>query len=429
MRTAREIVALWRAARWPARALFLVVATVFVSRAVVIGPHPLADREGFHKIGAAVLGGGLYAEREVNTYPPTFSVVMAAMEVARRTVGDRPLRWIWGAAQLACLIGATFGFARLLGLQLTLGALAACWFCTWRFIAGDLNNQNVTLFLFALVAGAGALAARERYGAAGALLGLGASVKLWPAAALLPLLCTESPRARRAAAGFAAGIAAAAAAVVAALGPARAAEAMRFWIREVAPRVGGPSILNQSWRGLALRLLAVCDVQSNTCLPGDGAARIAAAVAGAAVISVVLGFVVFRPARSVRVRTLDGALLVLAVMPALPVAWFHYYAVAIPVALAVTAGHRDLAEPVRRRAVALLVAGTVLGAFLDVDLVGRRIWSAVAFYGNALAGALLLLAAGLVVREGWRIAEVEAQETGTAAATPGNARGPVEFSS
>ena len=400
-------VRMWREARWPARCLFMALCGLFLLRAGFTDRvHPGGDREGFMRIGAQVLDGRLFLDPEVNTYPPPFAVAMAPLEAARRLVGDRPIRYLWGAAQLCALAVFTLGFGRLLGLSLSLGAVAVGWLFTWRYIVGDLNNQNTTLFLLALVTGALTLAARGRKVGAGALLGVGAALKIWPAVALWLLLLEGWGAARRAAVGFALGLGAAAGVTVAVLGPGRAVEAVRFWLLEVGPKVGGPGLLNQSWRGLALRLLtpapALLSPVKLLSGPGVGVAKLAALAVGAGVFALVLGWLTLRPSRSQRGRALDGLLVILALLPALPVTWFHYFTVVLPIVLAVVAGGRDLPPRTRAAARVLVVAGTLIGAFLDVDIVGRPVWRAVAFYGNALWGALLVLAAGMLVREAWR---------------------------
>jgi Glycosyltransferase family 87 len=391
---------LYRGAPRAARALFVALALLFAFRA---GFPARGDRAGFQLIGAQLLDGRLFADRDVNTYPPPFAVVMAPLEWLRRRAGDYPVRLAWGAAQLACLVYLTRAGAALLAPAAGLGAVALSWLASWRYVVGDLNNQNVSLFLVALVARALALDRARRGAAAGALLGVGALVKLWPAAALVPLLLAPRRRAARAAGGFLAAVVAGLAATAAAFGPARALDAWRFWIG-IAPQVGGPALLNQSLRGLALRLLVPgADLRSTTRMPPvpeAATARLVAMALGLALAAAVVGWVVRLPARSDRARALDGFLCVLAVMPALPVVWFHYEVASVPVLLAIAAG-----EPRgrwRRWAVALAVTGTALAGFLDVDLVGRRVWRAAAFAGNALVGSLLLLAAGLVLRAAWQ---------------------------
>jgi Glycosyltransferase family 87 len=408
----REFARMWQEARRPARALFLALCGLFLFRAAFTDRvHPGADREGFMRVGAQALDGGHFGDPEVNTYPPPFAVIMAPLEAARRVVGDRPIRYAWGAGQLAALAFFTLAFGRLLGLSLSLGAVAVTWLCTWRYVVGDLNNQNTTLFLLALVTAAMVRAGRGSSLGAGAFLGIGAAIKVWPGAALLALLVRGQAIAWRAAAGFAIGLAAAAVATLGMLGPDRTLPATRFWLTAVGPKVGGPGLLNQSWRGLVSRLvLPAPDLSATTRLaPGPGvvAARLVAAGIGLALVLAIAALVAFRRSRSPRGEALDGLLVVFALMPALPMTWFHYYSVGIPIVLAVVAGAGELPPRARLAARALVVVGTLLGAFLDVDIVGRSAWRAVAFYGNALWGALLVLAAGIVLREAWRGSEME----------------------
>ncbi|MHB1845925.1 MAG: hypothetical protein ACYCWW_13950, partial [Deltaproteobacteria bacterium] len=127
--------------------------------------------------------------------------------------------------------------------------------------------------------------------------------------------------------------------------------------------------------------------------------------AGALCLALALALVLFRPAASRRVRTLDGLLLVLVGTPALPLAWYFYYLPVGAVALAVAGSAPGLRPLARRWALALLIEGTLLGSFVDVDLVGRRLWALGAACGSSLVGALLVAASGFVVREAWRAAD------------------------
>ena len=398
---------LWRSARWPARALFLALAALFVARAVY-EPQGPCDLGGFLDIGDGVLDGRLLRDTFINSYPPTFSVAMAPLSALARVTSRLLVRHLWGLGQLAALAYFTLGFARLMRLRLSLGAVALAWLCTWRYVVGDLNNQNVSLFLWALTALALGRAAEGRSAAAGLLLGVGSALKIMPGFAAVALVEPRAPRRGSIVAAFAAGALLAVAVTMLVLGP-RFGEAMRFWLGRIVPSFGGPWPGNQGWNGLFQRLAG----------PGMPPPRLLASAVGLLVLGGLTAWLFLRPAASPRVRALDAALAILAGLPALPIAWFHYYTAAIPVALAVAASWTRLEQGPRRTAGGLLAAGTLLGAFLDVDVVGAKAWAFAARYGNALFGALLVLAAGLVLRAAWRREDAEGGESrGELSGTP-----------
>jgi hypothetical protein len=387
---------LWRDAGWPARGLFLGLLALFVSRAVH-EPPSRCDLGGFLDIGAGVLDGRLrLGEPFANSYPPTFSVAMAPLAALSRAVGERAMRHLWGLAQLAALSYLTLGFARLLALQLSLGALAMAWLCTWRYVVGDLNNQNLSLILWALTTLALTRAAQGRAALGGALLGFGASLKIMPGFAALALLEPGAEGRGRFLLGAGAAMAGMVGLTALALGPGFG-PAADFWLTRVVPSFGGDWAGNQGWNGLLQRLAPA----SPMALAGLPTARLLGMLAGLLLLGGVAALLFLRPAASPRVRALDAALAILAGLPALPITWFHYYTATLPVALAVTASWRGLRRGPRRAVVALFAGGTLLGAFLDADLVGTRAWLQAARYGNALFGALLVLAAGLLLRASW----------------------------
>ncbi|MHB8879427.1 MAG: glycosyltransferase 87 family protein, partial [Myxococcaceae bacterium] len=375
------------------------------------GPNPAVDRAGFLSMGRAVLDAELFQDPGINTYPPPFSVVMAPVAALERLTADRAIRVLWGLAQLASLLYFTVAAASLLRLRLTLGAVALTWLASWRFVVGDLNGQNVTLLLCAVMVAAMVRSDRDSPGWAGFILGVGATLKLWPGIALWALLVRRGTAAGRAALGFFAAVALMVALAAAALGP-RFFPACRFWLTEVAPVAGGAGLLNQSWKGLFLRLVLprlesgdYDGVQLPQTPQVQQAGALAVAISGALLVMVLLWLAV-RRAHSARVRALDAFLAVYALLPALPLTWFHYLCAGIPLGLAVIAGGSELPGAPRRVARGLFVAGTLIAGFLDVDLVGHAVWAAAARAGNVLWGSLFILAAGLVLREAWRWADL-----------------------
>lgn len=404
--TGRGLVAMWRRAGRGARLLFVLLGALFAFRSQFVGSGPGGDRAGFQSMGGGVLDGELLEDPQVNTYPPPFSVVMAPVAAAARLVGDRLVRVLWGLAQLASLLYFTLTAARVLRLDLTLGVVALAWLANWRFVVGDFNGQNVSLFLCALLALAISRADHGEARTAGVILGVGAALKLWPGIALWALLRQGGIRGRRALAGFLAGVLGMVLITAVALGP-RFLPATRFWFTKVVPVAGGASLLNQAWRGLFLRWalprLEAGDYDAVRVpdLPEVQRARLFAMAVGGALLMGLLLWLVLRPGRSQRVVALDAFLAVYALLPVLPLMWFHYLCAGLPIGLALIGGAAELSA--RRRLVAriLFVGGTVLACFVDVDLVGRTVWAEAARLGTVLWGSLLVLAAGLALREGW----------------------------
>jgi hypothetical protein len=398
---------LWREARWPARALFLSLAALFLARAVY-EPNSGCDLAGFLRIGGQALERRLVDDPECNTYPPPFSVAMAPVAALAQLVGPRAVRHLWGFAQLAALAYSTLAFARVLGLRCSLGAIALSWLCGWGHVVDDLNNQNVSSLLWALVAWALVRASRGRSGTAAAALAAGATLKVMPGFAFLSLLAPGAPRRARAVLGFLAGLLGVTLATVLALGPQLFEEAVRFWLTRIVPHAGvrfGPG--NRGWSGLAARWWAGAEEAQRQWihLLGNGT--------GLAVLAALVLVVFLRPARTFRGVALDALLVTAAGVLTLPIVWSHYLTICIPIALAVIASSHELAPAERRFACGLLAAGALLSCFFNVDLVGARIWAFVDHHGSTLWGTLLFLAAGLVLRSAWRRGDaVEAARCG-----------------
>jgi hypothetical protein len=377
--------------------VFVALSLLFVARALYRDPHP--DRLGFQRMGAAVLAGGWNEDVLINTYPPPFSVVMAPIAWAEQTVGDLPVRIGWGLGQLAALLYLTSAFLRALQLPPSLGLVAGAWLCSWRFIVGDLNSQNVTLFLEALVAGGVLQAAEGRARRGGRLLGVGASLKVWPGFAALGWWAGRARGAKEIVTGLLGGVGLTALATTALLGAPRTQQALQMWFEKVAPHFGGPELQNQAWKGLFLRALG----PSSGVLP-----QLVALAVGVGVLGATMAWIAWRPSPSTRVSALDSALVLAVGLPCFPVAWYFYEISLIPILLAVLGAIPSLAGAQRAWVVRLLALGVVLSAVLDRDLVGLRIWSAAATCGNTLFGALAIGGAGVSVREAWRQADLRA---------------------
>jgi len=393
---------LFSSAHWPARLLFAATIILFVVRAV-FEAQSQCDLGGFLQIGGQVLDHRLFEDTFLNSYPPVFAVAMAPLTALSRVTGFLPLRHAWGIAQLCVLAYVTLTFGRLLGLRLTLGSVALAWLCTWRYVVGDLNNLNVSLFLWGLTAAALAASARGRHGFAGALLGLGAALKIMPALAGVPLVAPGARGRLPFATGAVAAAAGALVVTVLAMGPHLAGEAWRFWLFRIVPSFGGGWLGNQSWKGLFLRLWP-----PQPAMPWI-AGRFAVAL-GLGILAAVVTWVWRRPAIGVRGQTLDALLVLLAGLPALPITWFHYFTAEIPLLMALFCEWGSLPRRTRIGAGTLIAVGTVLGTMFDVDIVGRKTWQVAARYGNVLWASLAILGAGFLLRAAW-----QAEKTNTAA--------------
>jgi hypothetical protein len=264
-------------------------------------------------------------------------------------------------------------------------------------VVDDLNNQNVSSFLWALVAWALVRASRGQSGTAAAALAAGATLKVMPGFAFISLLAPGAPGRARAVLGFLAGLLGVALTTVLTLGGDLFAEAVRFWSTRIVPHAGvrfGAG--NRGWSGLAARWWEGSDEAQRRWvhLLGNGT--------GLAVLAGLVAVVYLRPARTFRGVALDALLVTAAGVLTLPIVWSHYLVLCIPLALAVLASLHELEPAERRLACGLLAAGALLSCFFNVDLVGPRVWGFVDHHGSTLWGTLLLLAAGLVLRGAWR---------------------------
>jgi hypothetical protein len=409
---------LWLGARWPARLLFVGLVALFVTRSIVSLKVGVPDRQGFLRMGAAALDGDFSRELTLNTYPPAFPVVMAPLEALRRLTGDAINRHLWGAGQLIALGFATLELGRALELDLTLGAVNLAWLSVWRPIVADLNNQNVSLFLLAMVAAALRLLRRERPAAAGMVLGAGMSLKLWPGLALLGY--ARRPRVFwPLCGGVLVALGLASLAVVMVLGPSHAGAALHYWLTEVAPQAGGPELANQSWRAEVLRLTGELgpDAVTGSYVWRKSVVGSLGLAVGAALWMAFAFFTLLRPGRSARVACLDSLLSLILGTAALPVAWPHSYVVLLPLALAL-AGSIPTLRCSGRALLWLFAAGAVLTSFLDYDLIGRPFAARLAFYGPGLLGALCMCAAGLGLRRSWQASDAPEPPAGVGIRSP-----------
>ncbi|MCC7138474.1 MAG: DUF2029 domain-containing protein [Planctomycetes bacterium] len=318
-------------------------------------------------------------------YPPFLAVV--ARPLTALDVPDAAL--VWYALSVGALVAGALAVARSLGGGAGAGrASALALALAGPFVVQTLQRGQVTLFLLAVQAGATLAFLRGRDGRAGALLALGAALRLTPLlpAALLGLAALrafvrgEHAPLRRLALGLAGGLALTFVVVpLVALGPSRALEVTQRWARSTAdvyaPSPGEQADLARdydvnewSFKNQGVRRVAgtvgarladePLDARGRPQAEGREAAadRVALVVAALALAgAVALGW------RRVGARG-DGdraALAVAGLLPALVTryVWPVHLVVAVPL---LAEGLRPGAPRAARAAVVGLVAGTAL---------------------------------------------------------------------
>ncbi|MHB8418233.1 MAG: glycosyltransferase 87 family protein [Myxococcales bacterium] len=375
---------LWREASLPSRVVFLALAGLFLKQGVYT-LKSRSDRQGFELMGSEVLDGRVLEDSYTNSYPPTFAAALWPVAALSRAIGDPPVRYAWGAAQLVALGYLTVAAAELMELPLALGTVGLAWLLCWRFLSEDLLFQNLTLLLLALVTWSTRRALTGRPWQAGLTLALGTALKLWPALALPALLLHRRSEGKRLVLGFSLGLALAVGATRWALGQPLWHDAWHFWWFTVVPSAGVTASGNQSWIGQISRMA------------GPGHHALAQAI-GLLPLLAVCGLLL-RP--SPRTAALDVYLLLAAGIPLLPVAWPYSYSVLFPLVLALLTLGRELPAPRRGPALGLLALGIVPASFSDPALLGQPLSRALDDRGALLFGALLVLAAGCVLRWAW----------------------------
>jgi hypothetical protein len=123
-----------------------------------------------------------------------------AMHLLRAVTGGDPGAFVWAFATSMLVLDAAMG---LLVWKLSNPSWRSTATMTWILFVALLGPLAYFRFDMApaVLAGAGALLARRRPALAGALIALGAALKLWPALLVLPLLGVDR-KSRRAAVGF-----------------------------------------------------------------------------------------------------------------------------------------------------------------------------------------------------------------------------------
>lgn len=396
----------WSTGSWPARIAVVALGGLFLVRAGYALPVPI-DRHLYMLAAQALRTGHVLENPSVNTWPPTFALFALPLVWVTDLAGDLPMHYVWALLQLAALATLTWFGARALDVRATVGAVAVAWLCAWRPILTDLNNQNLSLILWAMVLVVAALAVRGRPFAAGAMLGAGAAIKLWPVFALAPLFFSQRRRWLLVFATFAA-VLLAIGATWAVLGTDLLSRATHWWLVVVPAQSGGNGLGNQAWSGLFQRLFGGVPLEALSSsitvapdTPGIRLGRILGRLLGAALVLALLVYSVARRPASPRVALLDALLFTVAMQAALPFAWTHYFAGIVPIALAVASSRDELVPTQRKWATWLIVVAILLGSF-DFDLVGKPVWRVAAFYGHALLSATAVCAAGLLLRAHWQ---------------------------
>ncbi|WP_108395439.1 glycosyltransferase family 87 protein [Devosia submarina] len=120
-------------------------------------------------------------------YPPGILLIFAALRFIFPSIGAFSVAYATFAAAIAAL-SITYIFSMVVKARLTTRKL---WFTVgaivaWIYLAGSFIVTRFDIFTVPLVLGAITSMQRKHFGLAGAFLGFGAAIKLWPALLVLP---------------------------------------------------------------------------------------------------------------------------------------------------------------------------------------------------------------------------------------------------
>lgn len=189
---ARGIVAFETPSR-RARAVALVLAAVFLA-SLARNITERGDFQGYLEVGELVLrGADIYAEARpgVNTWPPLFAVACVPFALLAR-ISVYLARGCWLMlnaaivyAMLQLVVQLVYGRRLVLderpgGVSIASAAVLGPLVLTSRFILGNLDRLQINMFILWCCLAGCLLLARGRHGWAGALLGLGAAIKVLP---------------------------------------------------------------------------------------------------------------------------------------------------------------------------------------------------------------------------------------------------------
>ena len=382
--------------------LFVVVGFVFWIR------RP-GDFAGYLIVGNLVLEGRhiyLEAPPHVNTWPPFFSLLCVPLALLAAPT-PYLARGLWIVLNVGLLLAVFRLLARLVygqalslraagpGLSLAAPELLVPLLLSGRYVVANFEHLQINIVLFALALGGLHLAVTRRELAGGLLIGLGAAIKVMPAAFVLYLAYRRRWRAA---------LAAAAATAAFSLSPILAFGWDRFWDYVAAWRAAvaagwGAGRMNQSvfamWDRLLGHHMLPFAVRGADEIPESGDPLPLVAVALSLAVVALLALWAFRG----RSRPDGWAMLaewsVVFIVAALfgPVAWKAYLVVLLlPNALLFAVWRSPgIDAATRRSAGAVLLVSFLIGGLTAHGVVGRAIAERLEMTSVVTVGTLVLL--------------------------------------
>jgi Glycosyltransferase family 87 len=402
----------------PTRVVLAVLAAIVLASAIR-NIKEEGDFRGYLEVGELVLrGADIYAEArpDVNTWPPLFAVVCVPLALLAR-VSVYLARVVWLAVNLGCIVAmlrlaVALVYRRPLvlergsptGVALVSAAVLGPLVLSARFFLGNLDRLQINmLILTACLAGA-CLLTRGRAVAGGALIGVAAAVKVLPIF-FVPYFAWKRWWTTCAAAVGAGALASLAPILV--FGPERFAAYTRHWI---ALSAGSWPVRkgNQSVYAMVDRLYthgAIIWSPSQTRLTAANDPMVAAIVWGSFLaVALAFGWVSRRGGRTPvsAAATVEVAIVLCLAVLWSPLAWKHYFVFLLLGQCALwRAAFGDgygLPAPTRRRIAWLLGLSYVLTTLTVRGVVGKHLSLTLETMSAVTLGALVVLAALLLLR-------------------------------
>jgi alpha-1,2-mannosyltransferase len=379
--------------------LLIGVATVVTLRRASLR---WADFVGYIECGEAALAGRFGPEFGATmpywVWPPFFAYACLPLALLAR-LGDTGPRLVWalanlGLAAVAVNVLADATLARPRDRDVVLIAVAS----GLSFLASSIGYHQLNLLVLVLVLlGARAIARGEK-GRGGALLGLAAALKVWPAF-LLPYLFLRGERRASLVAGATG--AASLLAPAALFGPSRAAELTFLWLTQSGPLAGGAHhFRNQSLGGVLARTFSQPDwgvaglptFHLGGLTPED-VARVALLVGAAAFLGLSVHLSRGRAPLLVDLSVLMPASLLLVS----PLLWRHYLVCLLGILLLAAEDLFRARRPPRALG-GLAILFVCLVALQEPAISGEWLASAVLAYHGGAVLTVVALSMGLVSR-------------------------------
>jgi alpha-1,2-mannosyltransferase len=391
----------------PGRRLLLAALGVFVGVGFFAWIRRPGDFAGYILVGDLVLAGRhIYQDApRINTWPPFWSLLCVPLALLARP-SPYLARGLWLVLNVALLVVVLRLVTRLVhGRRLTLAAtgpglslvapeVLVPLVLTGRYVVANLEHLQVNVLLFALTLGGLALVAAERPAAGGSLIGLGAAIKVMPAAFLVYLAYRRQWRAALAGAAVTLGLSLSPALVY---GWSRFLDYVTAW-RAAVGAGWGAGRMNQSvfamWDRFLGHRMAPFATRGADDVPASGEQAVLVAVALTLVVVAALALRAFgcsRPAGRARLAEWSVVFVVAALFG--PVSWKAYLVVLLLPNALLYAVWRDPAVDARTRRVAggVLLAAFAIGGLTAHGLVGRAVAERLEMTSVVTLATLLLL--------------------------------------